>query len=485
MNRHPLTLLVLVCLLVAMAGCAAKTPVAGVLSVSTPSPVVPSVTPLPPAPSSTPTQVAPSATPTLTEQPSPTPTSTGCTLLLGPPDGLAATFVDLVWDWAGVLEADQWFEVRIRLDQPGDPPITYYWVWERRLRITSSMLAPGRYRWHVCVVRGDGEPPGTEALCPVPEAAERIFVLTGPSTQATLSVTPVATAECPLNAVYNGNFEGGFSARGAADVIVGNGWHPWWKEGPYQSQGYNKQPEYKPADVSQLGGKRVYEGNFSQEWSSTDATHHAGVFHQIYVPSNSVVTVSAWAQAWSSEEDDPAVSEGGKYSMRVGIDPYGGINWRSLAIVWSERDRTLDKWVHLTVQARARSNVVTIYLRGDAERRVKHNNVYFDGVCVTHVIATPSPTAAWWPWPTATSTPTPTTTSTATASSTPTPSATGSLTPTYTLTPSATPSSTPSHTPTPSATASLTRTNTPTPTQTETPVPTVPEPTLPPPTVPA
>jgi len=193
MNRRAVALVALSCLLAVMVGCTAKVPTPSLPPSATPPPISPSSTPTQVVLSSAPTQVVPSSTPTFTREPSPTPTSTGCTRLLSPPDGLAATFVDLVWDWASMLEGDQWFEVRIRLDEPGEQPIIYYWVWEPWLRVTSSMLEPGRYRWHVCVVRGDGESPGTEAICPVPQADERIFILTGPATQATLSVTPVAT----------------------------------------------------------------------------------------------------------------------------------------------------------------------------------------------------------------------------------------------------------------------------------------------------
>src|SRR4030042_5508764 len=75
-----------------------------------------------------------------------------------------------------------------------------------------------------------------------------------------------AMADCPGNAAVNGNFEGGFSPRGAGEIEIANGWHPWWQEGPNSSEGYNKRPEYKPEDASVFGRRRVYEGNFSQKW---------------------------------------------------------------------------------------------------------------------------------------------------------------------------------------------------------------------------
>jgi len=42
------------------------------------------------------------------------------------------------------------------------------------------------------------------------------------------------SAQCPSNAVVNAGFEDGYSERGAGEVVVANGWTPWWQEGPHQ-----------------------------------------------------------------------------------------------------------------------------------------------------------------------------------------------------------------------------------------------------------
>jgi hypothetical protein len=76
------------------------------------------------------------------------------------------------------------------------------------------------------------------------------------------------------------------------------------------------------------------------------------------------------------------------------------------------------------VQAKAQGGTVTVFLRGDAQWRVKHNDVYFDDVCVTYVPPTPRPT----PVP-PTSTPVPTDTPTTIPSPTVEPTATSSPTP--------------------------------------------------------
>jgi hypothetical protein len=229
-------------------------------------------------------------------------------------------------------------------------------------------------------------------------------------------------ADCPGNILPNVGFEAGFSARGAGEVTVANSWNSFWQEGPFQKDGYNHRPEYKPEDASLFGRRRVHEGNFAQKWGSVFATHHGGIFQQVNVPAKSLVTLTAWGQSWSSSGDDPAVSSGGNYGLSVGIDPTGGTDWGSPSVVWSPRNMTKDQWVQLSVQARAQGGTVTVYLRGDAEFRLKHNDAYFDEVCVTYVPPAPPPTNTRRPTNTPANTPTPSNTPTLTPS--PIPSAT-------------------------------------------------------------
>ncbi|MFO7917745.1 MAG: SdrD B-like domain-containing protein, partial [Anaerolineae bacterium] len=239
-----------------------------------------------------------------------------------------------------------------------------------------------------------------------------------------LMVTPVL-ADCPDNVAVNPGFEHGFSTRdGIPEVSVANGWHPFWQEGPRQEEGLNHRPEFKPEDAAQFGYRRVRGGNWAQKMFTTYATHHAGVLQQINVPEGGVVSLSAWGQAWSSERDNPDESRDGKYYLSVGIDPTGGTNFTSENIVWSERSTVLDQWVQVAVEAQAQAGTVTVFLRGDAEWPVKHNDAYWDDVCVTYVAPTPPPT----PIP-PTNTPAPTDTTTPIPSPTVEPTATSSATP--------------------------------------------------------
>jgi len=245
-----------------------------------------------------------------------------------------------------------------------------------------------------------------------------------------VALVPSARADCPGGVLLNAGFEEGFSARGAGEVEVANGWHPWFLFGSEEEQkdGYNKRPEYKPQDARLYGHARVREGTFSQKWFNTYATHHAGILQQVNVPANSLVTLRAYAWAWSCSKDTWDASDS-KYCVRVGIDPTGGTDWASPNVVWSPENCATDQWVQLTVQAQAKGGTVTAFLRSDAEYRVLHNDVYFDDACLTYVAPTPAPT----------NTPRPTNT----PADTPTPSVTPEPTHTPTLIPSPTPSPTP------------------------------------------
>ena len=279
-------------------------------------------------------------------------------------------------------------------------------------------------------------------------------------------------------------------------------WELWYDNVPGQG-GYNCRPKYQPEEHAYLYGRRhIRSGRFAQELFTTDSTHTAGFYQQVPVPEGREVTFSIWVQVWSSSYDDPNDSrDPGNYRIYVGIEPFGGTDWQSVEMIWSEPRIIYDEWVKLSISAVAQANHVTVFTKGAPEWPVKNNYSYWDDAClIIHPITvTPTPTKTATPTPTETPTPTPTATATPTCTATPikvflplvsknygtplptataasastgTPTPTKTKTPTLTSTP--TPSDTPTNTPTPSptATAMLTLTATPTPTATPTVTPT-------------
>lgn len=225
--------------------------------------------------------------------------------------------------------------------------------------------------------------------------------------------------------LVNAGFEDGFSERGAGEVSVANGWHPWWQDGPFQEDGYNRRPEYKPEDANRFGTRRIHSGTFAQKFFTTFSTHNAGFLQQVAVPVGSKVTFSIWVQVWSSTfYDVDSVKDPGNYRVYVGIDPTGGTDWSSGNIVWSEPQVQYNTWMNLSVSTTAKAGTVTVYTRGQPEFRVQYNDSYWDDACLTLVRPAPTRTNT----PKATNTPT----DTATPENSPTPTDTLTLTPTPT-----------------------------------------------------
>ena len=264
----------------------------------------------------------------------------------------------------------------------------------------------------------------------------RLFRLMGAMVLALAMILLLASpvlADCPGNVLVNGGFEGGFSDRGDSYVQVANGWTPFWQDGPNQADGLNRRPEYRAEDSRVHGNKRVREGTFAQKWATLYGTHHAGVWQQVSVPAGSKLTLRAYGQSWSSNLDNPNESkENGRYELSVGIDPTGGTNWTSGNIVWSPRNGAADQWVELSVNTTAQAGTITVFLRGDVEFPVKHNDSYWDDACLT--VQAP-PTATPRPQPTAAPTATPEPTQEPTPTAEPTSEPTATPEPVKTVTP--------------------------------------------------
>jgi len=268
--------------------------------------------------------------------------------------------------------------------------------------------------------------------------------------------SPPLQGGCPGNLLLNPGFEEGFSDRRdpynpggpiAGELSMANGWEIWYEKGS-GIPGILHRPEYKPEDAARFGYRRIHSGNFAQKFFSTYSTHNAGFFQRVRVPRGSKVTFSIWVQVWSNDLDNVEKSEKpGKYRVQVGIDPTGGTDWRSPAIVWSEPVEHYDEYFQISVSTVAQANAVTVFTRGAPEWPVLHNDSYWDDACL--IAIKPTPTRTPTPRPTRTPTSTPTFTSTPTPTDTPTITPTPTSTSTPTATPTFTPTATATPTPTP------------------------------------
>ncbi len=217
--------------------------------------------------------------------------------------------------------------------------------------------------------------------------------------------------DCGLN---NNGFEGGFSSRsGDGQVNVGKGWEYWFQSGPGQEDGHNWRPSYVGEVSSYLGGRNVHSGGHSQKLGNRWAAHNAGLYQRVAVPRGSLVTFSAWTLIWSSSGDNNKVCQTpGNYRVMVGIDPTGGTNWAAGSVRWSAAQSGCVTWLQSTVQATAEADAVTVFLRGQCDFPVPHNESVWDDACLSVVKPTPRPTNTPRPTSTPTVTPTPTATPT-------------------------------------------------------------------------
>lgn len=192
--------------------------------------------------------------------------------------------------------------------------------------------------------------------------------------QPEVSDRPFSRAVFVENALRDPGFEGPFrEVDGIHELKVAAEWQPWWDP-------RDTRPEYKRADLA-TDARRVHSGQAAQQWFSTYSTHTAGVYQKLFgLPCGAKLTFSAWMQAFTSNKNDFDQSEG-KYRMRIGIDPYGGTDPESPDVVWSNDGHAIepyDKYYFLSVETVARSDRATVFIWGQPEWALKHNNAYVD-----------------------------------------------------------------------------------------------------------
>ena len=125
--------------------------------------------------------------------------------------------------------------------------------------------------------------------------------------------------------IENPSFGGDYVQHGNGPIMVAPGWTPFWLDGkdpPHEhAQGPTARPEYKPILASQFP-YRVADGDKAQCWFAFSRVMDAGIWQQIPVSAGKVYQFSVSVQAWSSNGDDPRVSDGEMYTG-LGIDPWG------------------------------------------------------------------------------------------------------------------------------------------------------------------
>jgi LysM repeat protein len=197
-----------------------------------------------------------------------------------------------------------------------------------------------------------------------------------------------------------------------ATAQVPVGWSAWWRvpnDNQHDPNYFNSYPAYCDTTKSytplncvpwhnpefrdtaggpqHTGPSRRMEGDNSQKYFTFYTIHEAGVYQLVSgVKPGQRVRFSVYMEAWSSPFNDPDVSVGQQsMGMKIGIDPYGDNNPWSSNIVWSDVQESYDKFSLFTIEAVAKSNIVTVYTRSQPVYALQHNDVYVDNASLVVV----------------------------------------------------------------------------------------------------
>ena len=187
------------------------------------------------------------------------------------------------------------------------------------------------------------------------------------------------------NLLENPGFEAPFDTLdGDPPREVAQGWTPWHIPAADGAPSFsNRQPEYLPTAPDPT---RILEGNDAQLITSFFATHDGGVLQNITgISSGTDLRFSVFAYIWSTTFDELDVSDqDGDVFVQVGIDPTGGTDPESDAIVWSEAGvEQYDAYNEYEIEAEAAGDSVTVFVRTTIGVPVKNNNIYLDKASLT------------------------------------------------------------------------------------------------------
>ena len=203
------------------------------------------------------------------------------------------------------------------------------------------------------------------------------------------------------NLLQNPSFEGAYSPYippgGHPDCPTGtcntaqmaDGWTPYWRShDPSDPPEIIRMPEYKPAEAGQAP-PRTHDGERAQQLFTFSSTHEAGFYQQVSVTPGNYYCFGIWGHSWSTQIDDPFFNDS-EIEQNIGIDPTGGTDWESDAIVWGgpkqyyiypateENDFGENAFGPFTLVVQAESSQMTVYTWSRPLWPVKHNDVYWD-----------------------------------------------------------------------------------------------------------
>ncbi len=196
--------------------------------------------------------------------------------------------------------------------------------------------------------------------------------------------TPALSApNSQTNLLRNPDFESGtYAYNGDGARNIPNEWAPWWNG--------SVPPRYNPAEAPQRVKSGVRAASFWEEYRDYD-----GGLMQIIpnVTSGTVYRFTIWGHAWSTTDRSKTTSDT-DVQMQIGIDPNGGGSGSASSIVWSGIISARDTYQLFSVEAAAKGNQITVWVRGKTTFPVMQTDFYWDTGSLTAVGQANPPTNA-------------------------------------------------------------------------------------------
>ncbi|MFW5941316.1 MAG: hypothetical protein ACOC9V_04180 [Chloroflexota bacterium] len=173
------------------------------------------------------------------------------------------------------------------------------------------------------------------------------------------------------NLLLNGDFDGEYVAyRNDEQLQMAAGWAPWWlKPQDGDPDWKNQTPTFGEATVDEQPAQQV---------STPYATHIGGLWQQVPAAPGNRYELSAMAQAWSSEDEQPGSRvQASDVNVQVGVDPTGGLDPESPLIQWSDVAQPLSRWETLRLSVEAEANIITIFLRSAPSLPKRQQSIFW------------------------------------------------------------------------------------------------------------
>jgi hypothetical protein len=251
--------------------------------------------------------------------------------------------------------------------------------------------------------------------------------------QAQANPTRIPIVVVPGNLLIDPSMEGPYRNEGMPEVNTSYAWHAWYScqgdqsvceppckpgapdcylpcpenckksDGKCQSDYgcYWCRPEFVPIYFDQAF-YRIHSGDVAQKYFTYGRMGRGGLLQTVAITPGTWLRFTVWMQAWMCY--DYAQCDGGRLSdqpsdmhLKVGIDPTGGTDVNSPAVVWGAEQEAFDRWVEFSVVAKSLSDTVTVFTSGGAvwEWARANNDVYEDDATLvitmplTHTVVLP------------------------------------------------------------------------------------------------